>query len=90
MKGVRGNTGYRGLVVWYLVKKSDIAKLDAGQAVPQANAFWGYGEVKNGKARLGDKNIPVEGMEDGKAVAFVRPHDIVLSATAAASCLTIH
>ncbi len=22
MKGVRGNTGYRGLVVWYLVKKS--------------------------------------------------------------------
>ena len=36
-------------ITGYLVKKSDIAKLDAGQAVPQANAFWGYGEVKNGK-----------------------------------------
>ena len=37
------------IITGYLVKKSDIAKLDAGQAVPQANAFWGYGEVKNGK-----------------------------------------
>ena len=40
-------------------------------------------EVKNGKAKLGDKSIPVENLPDGKAVAFVRPHDIVLGATAA-------
>jgi len=40
-------------------------------------------QVKNGKARLGDKSIPVEGVPDGNAVAFVRPHDIVLAATAA-------
>lgn len=36
-------------VTGYLVKKSDIAKLDAGIAVPQANAMWGYYEVKNSK-----------------------------------------
>ena len=31
------------------MKKSDIAKLDNGIAVPQANAKWGYYEVKNSK-----------------------------------------
>lgn len=36
-------------ITGYLVKKSDIEKLDGGIAVPQANAMWGYGEVKNGK-----------------------------------------
>ncbi len=40
-------------------------------------------EVKNGKAKLGDKLVPVEDVPDGNAVAFVRPHDIVLAATAA-------
>jgi sulfate transport system ATP-binding protein len=39
-------------------------------------------EVKNGKAKLGDKSFPVEDVPDGNAVAFVRPHDIVLAATA--------
>jgi sulfate transport system ATP-binding protein len=39
-------------------------------------------EVKNGKAKLGDKTFPVEDVPDGNAVAFVRPHDIVLAATA--------
>ena len=36
-------------ITGYLVKKSDIEKLDAGAAVPQANAMWGLGEVKNSK-----------------------------------------
>ena len=36
-------------ITGYLVKKSDIAKLDEGIAVPQANATWGYYEVKNSK-----------------------------------------
>lgn len=36
-------------ITGYLVKKSDIAKLDNGIAVPQANAKWGYYEVKNSK-----------------------------------------
>lgn len=36
-------------ITGYLVKKSDVAKLDAGIAVPQANAMWGYYEVKNSK-----------------------------------------
>jgi sulfate transport system ATP-binding protein len=39
-------------------------------------------EVKNGKAKLGDKTFPVEDVPDGNAVAFVRPHDIILAATA--------
>ena len=34
-------------ITGYLVKKSDIEKLDAGIAVAQANATWGLGEVKN-------------------------------------------
>jgi sulfate transport system ATP-binding protein len=35
--------------------------------------------VENGHARIGDKSFPVEdGMADGPAVAFVRPHDVVL------------
>ncbi len=34
-------------ITGYLVKKSDIEKLDAGIAVQQANAMWGLGEVKN-------------------------------------------
>ena len=34
-------------ITGYLVKKSDIEKLDNGVAVPQANATWGLGEVKN-------------------------------------------
>lgn len=36
-------------ITGYLVKKSDIAKLDQGIRVQQANAMWGYGEVKNAK-----------------------------------------
>jgi len=39
-------------------------------------------EVKNGKAKLGDKTFPAEDVPDGNAVAFVRPHDVVLAATA--------
>lgn len=34
-------------ITGYLVKKSDIQKLDKGIAVQQANATWGLGEVKN-------------------------------------------
>jgi sulfate transport system ATP-binding protein len=35
--------------------------------------------VANGHARIGDKAFPVEnGMADGPAVAFVRPHDVML------------
>ncbi|MBQ8622080.1 MAG: YjjI family glycine radical enzyme [Oscillospiraceae bacterium] len=36
-------------ITGYLVKKSDIAKLDAGVAVQQANATWGLGEVRNSR-----------------------------------------
>lgn len=36
-------------ITGYLVKKSDIEKLDAGIAVQQANATWGLGEVKNSR-----------------------------------------
>ena len=37
-------------------------------------------EIGNGQVRLGDKVLDVEpGTPDGPAVAFVRPHDIVLS-----------
>jgi sulfate/thiosulfate transport system ATP-binding protein len=36
--------------------------------------------IQHGKARLGDKDLPVEtDIPDGRGVAFVRPHDIVLS-----------
>jgi len=36
--------------------------------------------IQHGKARLGDKALAVEaGISDGPSVAFVRPHDIVLS-----------
>ena len=36
--------------------------------------------IENGKVQLGDKVIPAEpGTPDGPGVAFVRPHDIVLS-----------
>ncbi|HEX8664161.1 MAG TPA: sulfate ABC transporter ATP-binding protein [Beijerinckiaceae bacterium] len=36
--------------------------------------------VENGHARIGDKAFPVEdGPPDGPAVAFVRPHDVVLT-----------
>jgi sulfate/thiosulfate transport system ATP-binding protein len=36
--------------------------------------------IENGRVRLGDKVLAVEpGTPDGPAVAFVRPHDIVLS-----------
>lgn len=34
-------------ITGYLVKKSDIEKLSKGEAVPQANATWGLGEVRN-------------------------------------------
>jgi len=34
--------------------------------------------VEHGKATIGDKAFPVEDVADGRAVAFVRPHDIVL------------
>jgi len=36
-------------ITGYLVKKSDIEKLASGIRVQQANAMWGYGEVKNGR-----------------------------------------
>lgn len=42
-------------ITGYLVKKSDVAKLDAGIAVPQANAMWGYYEVKN--SRIYDRKV---------------------------------
>jgi len=35
--------------------------------------------IEHGKAQLGDKQIPAPGIPDGPAVAFVRPHDIVLA-----------
>jgi len=36
--------------------------------------------IEHGKAKLGDKTLPVEGeVADGPGVAFVRPHDIVLA-----------
>src|SRR5215212_4980725 len=34
--------------------------------------------VEGGVARIGDKAFPVEGLPDGPAVAFVRPHDVLL------------
>ena len=36
-------------ITGYLIKKSDLAKLDAGVAVQQANATWGLGEVRNSR-----------------------------------------
>ena len=36
--------------------------------------------VENGRARLGDKAFAVDGLPDGPALAFVRPHDVVLRA----------
>jgi sulfate/thiosulfate transport system ATP-binding protein len=39
-------------------------------------------EVKGGKAKLGNKSFEVTDVPDGKAIAFVRPHDIVLAAAA--------
>lgn len=42
-------------ITGYLVKKSDVAKLDDGIAVPQANAMWGYYEVKN--SRIYDRKV---------------------------------
>jgi sulfate transport system ATP-binding protein len=35
--------------------------------------------IAHGKAQLGDKELTVENAPDGPGVAFVRPHDIVLS-----------
>src|SRR5215218_38594 len=34
--------------------------------------------IQHGSARIGDKSFPVEGLPDGPAVAFVRPHDVLL------------
>ena len=34
--------------------------------------------IQNGSARIGDKSFPVEGLPEGPAVAFVRPHDVLL------------
>jgi sulfate transport system ATP-binding protein len=35
--------------------------------------------IADGRARIGDKAFPVEnGLPDGPAVAFVRPHDVIL------------
>jgi len=34
--------------------------------------------IQRGTARIGDKSFPVEGLPDGPAVAFVRPHDVLL------------
>lgn len=42
-------------ITGYLVKKSDIAKLEQGIRVHQANAMWGYGEVKN--ARIYERKV---------------------------------
>jgi sulfate/thiosulfate transport system ATP-binding protein len=39
-------------------------------------------EVKGGKVKLGNKSLEAPDVPDGKAIAFVRPHDIVLTATA--------
>lgn len=36
-------------VTGYLVKRSDMEKLDSGKAVRQHNAVWGLGAVKNGR-----------------------------------------
>jgi sulfate transport system ATP-binding protein len=36
--------------------------------------------VRRDCVRIGDKDFPVEGLPDGPAVAFVRPHDILLRA----------
>ena len=36
-------------VTGYLVKRSDMEKLDSGEAVLQHNAVWGLGAVKNGR-----------------------------------------
>jgi sulfate transport system ATP-binding protein len=42
--------------------------------------------VDRGRASLGDKTFPIDGLPDGPAVAFVRPHDVVLAqATASPS-----
>jgi sulfate transport system ATP-binding protein len=44
----------------------------------RTNAF--HCEIADGETRLGDKVLPVEpGIPDGPGVAFVRPHDIILS-----------
>ena len=42
----------------------------------RANAF--DCAIERGRARLGDKEFPVNGLADGPAIAFVRPHDVVL------------
>jgi sulfate transport system ATP-binding protein len=34
--------------------------------------------VEGGRARIGDKAFSVEGLPEGPAVAFVRPHDVLL------------
>jgi len=34
--------------------------------------------VEGGRARIGDKGCPVDGLPEGPAVAFVRPHDVLL------------
>jgi sulfate transport system ATP-binding protein len=35
--------------------------------------------IADGRARIGDKSFPVENkLPDGPAVAFVRPHDVIL------------
>jgi sulfate transport system ATP-binding protein len=34
--------------------------------------------IQGGRAQIGDKAFPVDGLPDGPAVAFVRPHDVLL------------
>jgi len=41
--------------------------------------------VEQGQARIGDKAFPLSDLPDGPAVAFVRPHDVLLRATDDAS-----
>lgn len=36
-------------ITGYLVKRSDVEKLESGEAVRQHNAMWGWGAVKNGR-----------------------------------------
>ena len=45
--------------------------------VGEANRF--EGEVRGGRFRSGDVELTASGIRDGKAVAFVRPHELLLA-----------
>lgn len=46
--------------------------------VGEANRF--EGEVRAGRFRSGDVELPAAGVPDGKALGFVRPHELMLTA----------